>query len=52
MMRKIGTDDYLLFRERKVKYKTIINDLSKAFTRYRKGVNIKSDLRLSNLRQT
>ena len=49
---KIGTDDYILLPERKVKSLTIMNDLSKAFTHYRKGAGIKSELSLSNLRKT
>lgn len=49
---KIGTDDHLLFPERKVKYKTFMNDHCKAFTHFRKGANIKSDLSLKSLTKT
>lgn len=50
---KKDTDDYILFPEREnAKSLTICNNLSKAFTHYRKGAAIEKDISLSNLRKT
>ena len=52
MNEKIGTDEYILFPNRDVKTKTIMNDLSKGFSHYKEGAGIKKDISLSNLRKT
>jgi len=49
---KKGTSDYILFPERKVKSTTIMNDLSKSFTHYKKGAGIKKEISLKSLRKT
>ena len=49
---KKNTNDYILFPERKVKTKTIMNDLSKCFTHYIKESNIEKEVSLKNLRKT
>ena len=52
MNEKIGTDEYILFPNRDIKTKTIMNDLSKGFSHYKEGAGIKKDISLSNLRKT
>ena len=52
MNEKIGKDEYILFPNRDVKTKTIMNDLSKGFTHFKEGAGIKKDISLSNLRKT
>ena len=49
---KKNSSDYILFPERNVKSKTIMNDLSKAFSHYVRESNVKTDISLSNLRKT
>jgi integrase len=49
---KKNTNDYILFPERNVKTKTIMNDLSKGFTHYLKESGIEKDVSLKNLRKT
>jgi integrase len=52
MNEKIGIDEYILFPNRDVKTKTIMNDLSRGFSHYKEGAGIKKDISLSNLRKT
>ena len=49
---KKNSKDYILFPQRNVLTKTIMNDLSKAFTHYKKNVGITKDVSLKNLRKT
>lgn len=49
---KKTTSDFILFPERKVKNTTIMNDLSKAFTHYKKEAGITKSISLKNLRKT
>lgn len=49
---KKTTSDFILFPERKVKSITIMNDLSKAFTHYKKEAGITKSISLKNLRKT
>lgn len=49
---KKHTDSYILFPERKVKSKTIMDSLSKAFTHYKNGAGIEKDISLKSLRKT
>lgn len=49
---KKQTDDFILFSERKVLTKTIMNDLSKGFTHYKKMANINKKVSFKNLRKT
>jgi integrase len=49
---KKHTTDYILEPTRKVKTKTIMNDLSKSFTHYLKESGINKDVSLKNLRKT
>ena len=49
---KKNTKDYILFPQRNVLTKTIMNDLSKAFTHYKKTVGISKNVSLKNLRKT
>ncbi|MBF4485595.1 tyrosine-type recombinase/integrase [Flavobacterium sp. CSZ] len=46
------TNNYILFPERTVMTKTIMNDMSKAFSHYKKGVEIEKDVSLKSLRKT
>ena len=46
------TSDFILYPERKVKSITIMNDLSKAFTHYKKEAGITKSISLKNLRKT
>ncbi len=48
----LGKDEYILFPERDVSTKTIMNDLSKGFTFYKEAAGITKDISLSNLRKT
>jgi site-specific recombinase XerD len=52
MNEKIGKDEYILFPERTVKSKTIMDDLSKGFTHFKKGACITKNISLNNLRKT
>jgi site-specific recombinase XerD len=47
-----STNEYILFPERNVKTKTIMNDLSKAFSHYIKESGIEKEVSLKNLRKT
>lgn len=49
---KKTTSDFILYPERKVKSITIMNDLSKAFTHYKKEAGITKSISLKNLRKT
>ena len=49
---KKQTDDFILFPEREVLTKTIMNDLSKGFTHYKKMANIDKKVSFKNLRKT
>lgn len=49
---KKHSSDYVLFPERKVKTKTIMNDLSKAFSHYLDESGVDKEVSLSNLRKT
>lgn len=49
---KKSTDEYILFPERNVKSSTIMDNLSKAFTHYKKEVGITKSVSLKNLRKT
>lgn len=49
---KKHTSDYILFPERMVLTKTIMDDMSKAFSHYKKGAEIEKDVSLKNLRKT
>jgi integrase len=48
----LGKDEYILFPDRDVSTKTIMNDLSKGFTHYKEAAGITKDISLSNLRKT
>ncbi len=52
MNEKIGKDEYILSPNRDRITKTMMNDLSKGFTHYKKGAGIKKDISLSTLRKT
>jgi len=47
-----NSNDFILFPKRKVKTKTIMNDLSKAFTHYLKESGVDKEVSLKNLRKT
>jgi integrase len=49
---KKQTGDYILYPERKVQSKTIMDSLSKAFSHYKKGAGIEKDISLKSLRKT
>jgi integrase len=49
---KKHTNEYILFPERTIKSKTIMNDLSKGFTFYKDQYNSDLDISLKNLRKT
>lgn len=49
---KKQTDDFILFPERQILKKTIMNDLSKGFTHYKKMANIDKKVSFKNLRKT
>ena len=49
---KKNTDDYILFSERNVKAKTIMDALSKSFSHYVKESGIQKDVSLNNIRKT
>ncbi|MBP6755788.1 MAG: tyrosine-type recombinase/integrase [Bacteroidia bacterium] len=49
---KKTTNDFILYPDRKVKSITIMNDLSKAFTHYKKEAGITKTVSLKNLRKT
>lgn len=46
------SEDFILFPERKVKTKTIMNDLSKAFSHYLNEAGVEKEVSLKNLRKT
>ena len=46
------TNSYILLPDRKVKSRTIMDSLSKAFTHYKNGAGIEKDISLKNLRKT
>lgn len=46
------TNSYILLPERKVKSKTIMDSLSKAFTHYKNGAGIEKNISLKSLRKT
>lgn len=48
----LGKDEYILFPDRDVSTKTIMNDLSKGFSFYKEAAGITKDIKLSNLRKT
>jgi integrase len=58
LLKELGYDkkkhstDYILYPERKIKTKTIMNDLSKAFSHYLKELGINKDVSLKHLRKT
>jgi integrase len=52
MNEKIGKDEYILFPNRDITTKTIMDDLSKGFSHYKKGAGIGKNISLSNLRKT
>ena len=52
MNEKIGKDEYILFPNRDIATKTIMDDLSKGFSHYKKGAGIRKNISLSNLRKT
>ena len=49
---KKNTDDYILYPERTVKSKTIMDVLSKSFSHYVKESGVQKDVSLKNLRKT
>lgn len=49
---KKNSKDFILFPQRNVLTKTIMNDLSKAFTHYKKQAGITKNVSLKNLRKT
>lgn len=49
---KLGKNEYILFPDRDVSTKTIMNDLSKGFSFYKEAAGITKDIKLSNLRKT
>ncbi|WP_432220942.1 tyrosine-type recombinase/integrase [Flavobacterium sp. TMP13] len=49
---KKDTNEYILFPDRDVTSRTIMDALSKAFTHYRKGAGISKEIGLKNLRKT
>ncbi|OXA71099.1 hypothetical protein B0A67_12555 [Flavobacterium aquidurense] len=49
---KKNTDDYILFPERNVKAKTIMDALSKSFSHYVKESGVEKNVSLKNLRKT
>jgi integrase len=52
MREMLGKDNYILFPERDVTTKTIMGDLSKGFSHYKKNAGITKKISLSNLRKT
>lgn len=52
MKEMLGKNEYILFPERDVSTKTIMNDLSKGFSFYKEAAGITKDISLSNLRKT
>lgn len=48
----LGKDEYILFPKRDINSFTIMNDLSKGFSFYKKAAGITKDISLSNLRKT
>jgi len=52
MNEKIGKDEYILSPNRDRITKTIMDDLSKGFSHYKKGAGIGKNISLSNLRKT
>jgi integrase len=52
MEEMLGKDEYILFPERDLTTKTIMNDLSKGFSFYKKEAGITKEISLSNLRKT
>lgn len=48
----IEKDEYILFTEKDVRIKTIMNDLSKGFTHYKEAAGVTKDISLNNLRKT
>ena len=52
MNEKIGKDEYILYPNRTSTTKTIMTDLSRGFSHFKKGAGIKKDISLSNLRKT
>ena len=49
---KKESQDYIIFPDRNVQSITIMNDLSKAFTHYKKGAGIEKNISLKSLRKT
>lgn len=49
---KKNSDDYIIYPERVAKSTTIMNDISKGFTHYRKGTGITKNISLKTLRKT
>lgn len=49
---KKQTNNYILFPERKVQSKSIMDSLSKSFTHYKNGAGIEKDISLKSLRKT
>lgn len=49
---KLNSNDYILYPERNVNAKTIMDALSKSFTHYVKHSNIEKEVSLKNLRKT
>lgn len=52
MKDNLGKDEYILFPDRDVSTKTIMNDLSTRFSFYKEAAGITKDTSLSNLRKT
>jgi len=52
MSSKTGSKEFILYPERTVKTKTIMDDLSKAFTHYLKAAKVDKKVSLKNLRKT
>jgi hypothetical protein len=52
MNEKIGKNEYILFPNKNIATKTIMDNLSKGFSHYKKGVGIGKNISLSNLRKT
>ena len=48
----LGKDEYILFSDRDVSTKTIMNDFSKGFSFYKEAAGINKHISLSNLRKT
>lgn len=49
---KKNSNEFILYPERMVTSKTIMNDMSKAFTHYRKAAGVNNDVSLKTLRKT